>query len=65
MRSSRFSDEAAGMADPKGLQPLGACEAALRERVAELQRENLRLQGLVSELLLRNQQLRTGEFGRA
>jgi hypothetical protein len=65
MTLSFYPDGAAGMNDHTGLQPLSACEAALSDRVAELQRENLRLQGLVSELLLRNQQLRSGIPARA
>ncbi len=36
-------------------------DASLGELVAELQRENMHLQRLVSELLLKNQQLRSEE----
>lgn len=61
MMSSFFSEEGAGTVDARSLLAITPCEAVLREQVAELQRENRRLQGLVSELLLRNQQLRSGD----
>jgi len=39
------------------LRPSGAA-LSLQEKLIELERENRRLQGLVSELLIKNQQLR-------
>jgi hypothetical protein len=47
------------MIQPQFPTPTTSAEFTLNDLVTDLQRENLRLQRLVSELLLKNEQLRS------